>query len=128
MGFKLCALTLGLGIAGAMTCAASDFSRASALRDEMQTALDATSRRLFADAGKSDLPDAITDKFARNYFFKLLDAPEAAAMRVSAAVLRSTEGGRRVVVYGHGEVYTRFLRLVGIESLSVSASAAAEHD
>lgn len=99
--------------------AAVDYSRASAIRSEMQGALDATALMLSKEsAGQTDAQ--LTTK-ANTYFKTLFNRPEAQNVIISAS--QTNLNGSTLKIDGSGAVPTSFTKLMGFSEMTFKSSA-----
>jgi hypothetical protein len=99
--------------------AAIDYSRASATRADMQSAVDALGIMLAKEANKLT-PAEITSK-ANAYFHALFNRPEARSI-VITPVFEQTDGSFKIKVTGAGEVPTRFMNILGFNKMDITTS------
>lgn len=102
--------------------AAVDYSRANAVKAEMQAALDSTALMLAKEAATVTSGQLQTD--ALQYFKALFTRPEAKKITISATY--STSGGSKVVVNGSASVPTDFMGIIGYNSITVGGSSTAK--
>jgi Flp pilus assembly protein TadG len=99
--------------------AAIDYSRASAVRAEMQGALDATALMLSKEAtGQTN--SQLTTK-ANTYFNTLFHRSEAEGLTITAS--QTAEGGSALTVSGTGKVPTSFTKLMGLSEIPFNSSS-----
>ncbi|EJW11820.1 hypothetical protein A33M_2725 [Rhodovulum sp. PH10] len=112
--------------------AAVDYTRASAARTAMQSALDSTTLAIAKNATTvmdQDPSGAALSAQAETYFRSVFDRPEVAGLTVNVAY--SKTDGSRLVVSGKGTIETTFLRVLGslggadFSTLPVSGSSTA---
>lgn len=102
--------------------AAVDYSRANAVKAEMQAALDSTALMLAKEAATATSDQLQTD--AQKYFKALFTRPEARKITISATY--TTSGGSKVVVNGSASVPTDFMGIIGYNSITVGGSSTAK--
>lgn len=112
--------------------AAVDYTRASAARTALQSALDSTTLAIAKNATTvmdQDPSGAALSAQAETYFRSVFDRPEVAGLTVNVAY--SKTDGSRLVVSGKGTIETTFLRVLGslggadFSTLPVSGSSTA---
>lgn len=104
-----------IGLVGA----AIDYSRASAARAELQSALDATALMLSKEStGQTD--EQLTSK-ADAYFRALFKRPEAQSVTIKAS--QTTTNGQALTVSGSGKIETSFTKLIGLAEMGIASSA-----
>jgi Flp pilus assembly protein TadG len=99
--------------------AAIDYSRASAIRSEMQGALDATALMLSKEAAGLTSTQ-LTDK-ANTYFNTLFHQPDAQGVTITAS--QTTDGGSSLTVNGAGTVPTSFTKLMGFSDMPFKSTS-----
>lgn len=99
--------------------AAVDFSRTSAVRADMQAALDATALMLSKDTAA--LTDGTLQAKALAYFQAQFNRPEAKNIQIAAVYTKS--GGATLRVDGGGTLPTSFMKLIGVTTMDFAASA-----
>ena len=99
--------------------AAIDYSRASATRTDMQSALDSVAIMLSKDANK--LTTAEIQTKANDYFTAMFNRPEAKGIVVTP-VFSQTDGTFSMKVSGAGEVPTRFMNIMGFNKMDIASS------
>lgn len=98
---------------------AVDYSHANSVKVAMQAALDSTALMLAKDA--STLTQGQLQADASKYFLALFTRPEATQITINASY--TTDGGSTVVVSGSAEVPTKFLGVIGYDSITVDGSS-----
>jgi Flp pilus assembly protein TadG len=101
---------------------AVDYSRASSVKVELQSALDATA--LMVSKSAASMTATQLNSTANNYFLAQFSEPSATNVAFNAAY--STSGGSNVVVTGSADLPTQFLGIIGITKISLSGSSTAK--
>ncbi|HZL32122.1 MAG TPA: pilus assembly protein [Pseudolabrys sp.] len=96
-----------------------DYSHANAVKVAMQAALDSTALMLAKDASTLSHDELRSD--ARKYFLALFTRPEATDITINASY--TTDGGSAVNVDGSAEVPTKFLGIIGYDTLTVDGTS-----
>jgi Flp pilus assembly protein TadG len=99
--------------------AAVDYSRASSVRSEMQSALDATALMLSKEAA-GQTNSQLTTK-ANAYFQALFNSTDAQGVVITAS--QTSDGGSALTVSGSGSVPTSFTKVMGFSSLPFKSSS-----
>jgi len=99
------------------TGAAIDYSRASIAKTSMQTALDATVLAVSRDAGS--LTASELTQQAQSYFASVFHNPDAKNVQLTAAF--SVIGKRSVTLTVTGSVDTKFMGILGIDTIDLGA-------
>ncbi|MGH6790839.1 MAG: pilus assembly protein TadG-related protein [Pseudolabrys sp.] len=99
--------------------AAIDYTQASTTRTAFQNALDATALMLSRNAATTSQADLQTN--ATNYFGALFHRPEASNVVVNATY--SSTNGSQLLISGSATVNTRFVRILGVDEINITASA-----
>ena len=102
-----------------LTGAALDYSRASAVRADMQGALDATALMLSKEAA-GQTNSQLTTK-ANTYFTALFKNAEAQNVTITAS--QTTDGGSAIKVDGAGKVATSFTKMLGFTTMPFKSSS-----
>jgi len=103
----------------ALVGAAVDYSRASAAKADLQSALDSTA--LMVTKNAASYTAAELQSKAQSYFVALFDTPEAKDVQVTATY--SSSGGSKVVVTGSAELDTEFLGVVGWNTIQITGTS-----
>ena len=103
----------------ALVGAAVDYSRASAAKADLQSALDSTA--LMVSKNAASYTAAELQSKAQSYFVALFDTPEAKDVQVTATY--SSSGGSKVVVTGSAELDTEFLGVVGWNTIQITGTS-----
>ena len=107
-----------LGFVGA----AVDFSRANAVKAQMQTSIDSVALMLQKNASKLS-PDQLQTA-AQNYFLAVFEE-RYGTNDIQVSSTYSTTGGSNVVVNVSAEVPTTFMQILGFKQLPISTSTTA---
>ncbi|HET7681946.1 MAG TPA: pilus assembly protein TadG-related protein [Xanthobacteraceae bacterium] len=99
--------------------AAVDYSRANAVKADLQSALDATALMVSKTAGSMTTEQL--QSAAQSYFAALFKNPEAVSFNVVATY--NSSGGSSVVLDGTASVPTDFMGILGISAMDVGSSA-----
>jgi Flp pilus assembly protein TadG len=99
--------------------AAVDYTRASAVRTELQNAIDATALILSKDADKTD--PALLPAKAHDLFFDQFKRPEAKNVTVDAHLTTPQQGSFRLTVTANATVDTVVTRAIG-SSMNIGSS------
>jgi Flp pilus assembly protein TadG len=99
--------------------AAVDFSRANSIKTAMQAALDSTALMLSKEAATATASQLQTD--ATNYFKALFNRADAPNPTITASYTAS--GGSTIVVNGSVAMATKFLGVLGYNSLTINSSS-----
>jgi Flp pilus assembly protein TadG len=99
--------------------AAVDFSRANSIKTAMQAALDSTALMLAKEAGTDTASQLQAN--ATKYFNALFSRPDAPNPTITASY--TTAGGSAVVVNGSVSMPTKFLGILGYNSLTINNSS-----
>jgi Flp pilus assembly protein TadG len=102
--------------------AAIDYSRANAMKVDLQAALDSTALMVSKNAANSTSDQL--QSMARNYFLAMFTDPRASNIKFT--VTYSTTGGSNVVVNGSADMGTDFMSLLGFKTITVGATATAK--
>jgi Flp pilus assembly protein TadG len=109
-----------LGFVGA----AVDYSRASAARTSMQTALDSTALMLLRDISSGVISSSQVGAVANSYFSGLYTNTDSQVISVTASyTAQSGTSPPTVQVAGSGSIKTDFLNVIGVPMLVFNASA-----
>src|SRR5262249_45313167 len=100
--------------------ASVDYSRASSVRTSMQAALDSTALMLSRDAQGMNAEQLATK--AGTYFNALFVRPEASNVQVTHQFSSPQQGSFKLIVSASATVDTVIWRVVGQESLTISAT------
>jgi Flp pilus assembly protein TadG len=100
--------------------AAVDYSRASATRTAMQSALDATALMLSKDA--QSLTAAQMEQKASVYFNALFQRPEASNVQVTQQLTSPQQGMFNIKVTGSATINTMFWRLMGQDQVTITTN------
>ena len=103
----------------ALVGAAVDYSRASAAKADLQSALDSTALMVAKNA--ASFSAAELQSKAQSYFLALFNPPEANDIQVTATY--SSTGGSKVVINGSADIDTEFLGVVGWNTIEISGSS-----
>jgi Flp pilus assembly protein TadG len=101
---------------------AIDYSRANALKVDMQAALDSTA--LMVSKSAATMTSDQLESLGRNYFLALFTDPQATNIKFT--VTYSTTGGSNVVVNGSADMKTEFMKILGFKTITVGGSATAK--
>jgi Flp pilus assembly protein TadG len=101
--------------------AAIDYSRANAMRVDLQAALDSTA--LMVSKNAAGLTQDQLTSTARPYFLSLFHNPQAQI--TSFTITYSTSGGSSVVVAGAADMQTEFMSILGLNTITIGGSATA---
>ncbi len=104
-----------MGLIGASV----DYSRANAVKADLQSALDATALMVSKNAATQTNGELQTS--AQAYFEAVFTHPEATSTKITATY--SSSGGSSVVVDGTTTVKTDFASVLGISELKVTSSS-----
>jgi Flp pilus assembly protein TadG len=115
--FALAVIPL-LGFIGA----AVDYSRASAIKIRLQSALDATA--LMVSKTAATMTSDQIQSTAKSYF--LAEFNESQVDNVNFTAAYSTSGGSNVVVNGSADMPTDFIKIMGLDKITVTGSATAK--
>jgi Flp pilus assembly protein TadG len=96
--------------------AAIDYSRANAVKVQLQAALDSTA--LMVSKSAASMNEADLQSAADKYFRALFTDPVPTNVNFNAAY--STSGGSQVVVTATADVPTTFLQIIGIDKISLT--------
>jgi Flp pilus assembly protein TadG len=118
--FAIAALPI-LGLVGA----AIDYTRASAARSAMQSALDSTALMLSKDLASGTITTADVPAKAQTYFKALYTNKGASNVGVTGTYSAATAMGSTIQVTGLGSMTTEFLKVVGFPQLTIDASSTA---
>ena len=99
--------------------AAVDFSRANALKANLQAALDSTALMVAKNA--ASLTNDQIQSTAKSYFQALFTNPMAKNIQFTANY--STTGGSHVAVNGAADIDTEFISIMGYKKLTVTGSS-----
>jgi Flp pilus assembly protein TadG len=102
-----------------LTGAAIDYSRASSIRTDLQSALDATALMVSKIAATSTTAQLQTA--AQAYFQSLFTSPVATVPVISASY--TTTGGSSVTVSGNTSYNTNFMGVLGVKTMNISSSS-----
>jgi len=100
--------------------AAVDYSRANAVRVQIQAALDAAALTLSKEA--ASLTQAQLEQKAHDYFFALFNPHNAASVTVNTPRY-TTDGGSQLTLSAHAVVKSDFMKLVGLSQMIVGTEA-----
>jgi Flp pilus assembly protein TadG len=101
--------------------AAIDYSRANKTKVQLQAALDSTALMISKNAASLS-SDQLTST-AKKYFLATFTDPQSSNTKLNATY--STSGGSNVVVDGSTDVPTEFMRILGIDKITITGSATA---
>jgi Flp pilus assembly protein TadG len=104
-----------IGLVGA----AVDYSRANSAKAALQSAIDATALMLSKNIAKLTT-DQITQE-TTDYFYALFNRPEVTGITITPTY--TTVGGQQVVISARGTVDTTFMRILGENTVGISASS-----
>jgi hypothetical protein len=104
-----------IGLAGG----AIDYNRASSVKTSMQAALDATALAIASQA--ASLSDSALDEKASEYFVATFNRSDVKNIVIDASY--ATTGTPALTVTGKGAVDTKFLGILGIDSIPIEAEA-----
>jgi Flp pilus assembly protein TadG len=115
------AITFAIAVIPLLTFigAAIDYSRANAVRVQLQAALDSTALMVSKSAATMNATDLQSK--ASDYFHSLFTDPVPINVNFTAAY--SSSGGSQVVVTATADVPTTFLQIIGINKISLSDTA-----
>ena len=99
--------------------AAVDYSRVSSVRTSMQAALDATALAMAKLAPTLTTSQLQTQTNA--YFNALFSRPEAASVAINVSY--TTTGGSQLTISGSGSVATKFMNVLGYQSVNFGSSS-----
>jgi Flp pilus assembly protein TadG len=99
--------------------AAVDFSRANSIKTALQAALDSTALMLSKEAATATASQLQTD--ATNYFKAVFNRADAPNPTITASYTAS--GGSTIVVNGSVSMATKFLGVLGYNSLTINSSS-----
>jgi len=102
--------------------AAVDYSRANALKTDLQAALDSTA--LMVSKNAASQTSSALQTSAQNYFNALFTSTQATNVKFTASY--SNSGGSSVLVNGSADMPTTFMAILGFKSLTVTGSATAK--
>jgi Flp pilus assembly protein TadG len=102
-----------------LTGAAVDYGHASFVKNEMQTALDATALALSQSA--ATMTTAQMQTFATNYFDAQFQVPDASSVTITPSY--STGAGSTIVLTASASVPNYVMSLMGYDSTAVGASS-----
>jgi Flp pilus assembly protein TadG len=105
-----------------MIGAAIDYSHATAVKADMQAAVDSTALMLSKNA--ASLTGSQLDQNAQSYFTALFNRPEA--KDISVTTTYSSAGGSSLVINAAASVPTDVMRIIGYNSITIAASATAK--
>jgi len=120
------ALTFGLavipilGFAGA----AVDYSRANAMKADLQSALDSTA--LMVSKNAATMTAAQIQSTAQNAFLALFTNAGASNVQVSATYTNSTKAGSTVAITASADMATDFVGILGYKTISITSSSTAK--
>lgn len=100
---------------------AVDYSRASAIRASMQSALDSASLMVSKDA--TGLTQAEISLKMQTYFSSLVNRPELKSMTVAAKYTNDPKSGSSIDATATGNLNTEFMRVVGIPSMDLNVKS-----
>ncbi len=115
------AITFAIAVIPLLTFvgAAIDYSRANAVKVQLQAALDSTA--LMVSKSAASMNETDLQSAADKYFRALFTDPVPTNVNFNAAY--STSGGSQVVVTATADVPTTFLQIIGINKISLTDSA-----
>ena len=99
--------------------AAVDYTRASAVRSAMQSALDSTALMLSKNAATESYGQL--QSAANGYFNAVFTRPEAS--NVALSVNYTSNGGSQVVLNGSATVKSTFLNVLGFNAIPIAATS-----
>ncbi|MFN3659114.1 MAG: pilus assembly protein TadG-related protein [Pseudolabrys sp.] len=99
--------------------AAVDYSHANSVKAALQAALDSTALMVAKDA--PNVSSTELNAKAHGYFTALFTRPEATVINISAAY--SATGGSNVLVTGSVSVPTKFMGVLGVNTMTVEGSS-----
>jgi Flp pilus assembly protein TadG len=102
--------------------AAVDFSRANAVKADLQNALDGTA--LMVSKTAATMTAAQLQTAAKSYFLALFSEPQAKNVQLSASY--SSGSGSSVAVNGSADVPTTFMGIFGYNTINVTGSSTAK--
>ena len=102
--------------------AAIDYSRANAMKAQLQAALDSTALMVAKTAATMSADQLTTT--AHSYFLSLFTNQQAKNITFDASY--STSGGSHVAVNATADMPTEFVRILGIDKITVTSSATAK--
>jgi Flp pilus assembly protein TadG len=101
--------------------AAIDYSRANAMKVDLQAALDSTALMVSKNAASMTQDDLTST--ARSYFQSLFHP--AQAENINFSITYSTTGGSNVVVDGSADMKTEFVSIIGFNTITIGGTATA---
>ncbi|MEJ2435352.1 MAG: Tad domain-containing protein, partial [Pseudolabrys sp.] len=102
--------------------AAIDYTRANAMKVDLQAALDSTALMVAKNA--ATMTESELESTARKYFLALFHDP--AASNITFNVSYTTTGGSSVKVNGTADMSTDFIRIFGFDKITVGGSSTAK--
>ena len=102
--------------------AAVDYSRANAMRADLQAALDSTALMVSKNAATQTASALQTS--AQNYFNALFNNTQATNLQLSASY--SSSGGSNVAVNASADMPTTFMAILGFKKITVTGSSTAK--
>ncbi|MEX0751377.1 MAG: pilus assembly protein [Xanthobacteraceae bacterium] len=112
--FALASLPV-VGLIGASV----DYSRANAVRADLQSALDATALMVSKNAANQSADEL--QKSAQAYFEALFKYPEVQSTKIAATY--TADGGSAVTVSGETTIKTEFTQIMGFSELNITSSS-----
>ncbi|HVZ54419.1 MAG TPA: pilus assembly protein [Pseudolabrys sp.] len=101
--------------------AAIDYSRANSVKADLQAAVDSTA--LMVSKKAAALDSGALQSLAQNYFNAMFTRAEANNVSIGASY--SSAGGSHVVITANASVATEFMRILGVDTIGISASSTA---
>ena len=101
---------------------AIDYSRANAMKADLQAALDSTV--LMVSKNAASLSSDQLQSTGRKYFLALFNDPKANNIKFNVSY--STSGGSNLVVDASADIDTSFIRIFGFNTITVGASSTAK--
>ena len=102
--------------------AAVDYSRANALKADLQSALDSTALMVSKNAASQTAGALQTS--AQSYFVALFNEPQASNVQFNATY--STGSGSSVLVNGSADMPTNFMGILGVQKITVTGTSTAK--
>ena len=99
-----------------------DYSRAASTRTGMQMALDATALAMAKDISGGSNP-ALLQQSAQNYFAALFNRPDMQDIQITASP--DPASSNSILFAANARIKTEFMRVMGFDTLPVSATATA---
>jgi Flp pilus assembly protein TadG len=102
---------------------AIDYTRATAARTAMQTALDSTALMLAKDLTDGTITTSQITTTAQAYFTALFNNKEAKSVTISATYTAASGQGSTIQVTGSGLVNTDFMKVAGFPNINFNTSS-----